>query len=35
MIMPYHFTWWQAASSPSPQAFLLFGTLVRLPIILM
>jgi cytochrome d ubiquinol oxidase subunit II len=35
MIVPYHYTLWQAASSPSTQAFLLIGTLVLLPIILM
>ncbi len=33
--VPYHYTLWQAASSPSTQAFLLIGTLVLLPIILM
>jgi len=35
MIVPYHYTLWQAASSPSTQAFLLIGTLFLLPIILM
>lgn len=35
MIVPYHYSLWQAASSPSTQAFLLIGTLVLLPIILM
>ena len=35
MIVPYEFTLWQAASSPSTQAFLLIGTLFLLPIILM
>jgi cytochrome d ubiquinol oxidase subunit II len=35
MIVPYHFTLWDAASSPRTQAFLLVGTLVLLPIILM
>ena len=35
MIVPYHFTLWQAASSESTQAFLLIGTLFLLPIILM
>jgi cytochrome d ubiquinol oxidase subunit II len=35
MIVPYHFTLWQAASSPSTQAFLLIGTLFLLPVILM
>jgi cytochrome d ubiquinol oxidase subunit II len=35
MIVPYHLTLWDAASSPRTQAFLLVGTLVLLPIILM
>ncbi|MBO0752717.1 MAG: cytochrome d ubiquinol oxidase subunit II [Bradyrhizobiaceae bacterium] len=35
MIVPYKFTLWQAASSPSTQAFLLVGTLFLLPVILM
>ncbi len=35
MIVPYKYTLWQAASSPSTQAFLLVGTLFLLPIILM
>jgi cytochrome bd ubiquinol oxidase subunit II len=35
MIVPHHFTLWQAASSPSTQAFLALGTLFLLPIILM
>ncbi len=35
MIAPPHITLWQAASSPSTQAFLLIGTLFLLPIILM
>ena len=35
MVVPYRFTVWQAASSPSTQAFLLVGTLFMLPIILM
>ena len=35
MIVPFHYTLWQAASSPSTQAFLLIGTLFLLPIILM
>ena len=35
MIVPYHYTLWQAASSPSTQAFLLIGTLFLLPIVLM
>jgi cytochrome bd ubiquinol oxidase subunit II len=35
MIVPHHFTLWDAASSPSTQAFLLVGTLFLLPVILM
>ena len=35
MIVPYHYSLWQAASSPSTQAFLLIGTLFLLPVILM
>jgi cytochrome bd ubiquinol oxidase subunit II len=35
MIVPHHFTLWEAASSVSTQAFLLVGTLVLLPVILM
>jgi cytochrome d ubiquinol oxidase subunit II len=35
MIVPFHFTVWQAASSPRTQAFLLIGTLPLLPVILM
>jgi cytochrome d ubiquinol oxidase subunit II len=35
MIVPFHYTLSQAASSPSTQAFLLIGTLFLLPIILM
>ena len=35
MIVPHHYSLWQAASSPSTQAFLLIGTLVLLPVILM
>jgi cytochrome bd ubiquinol oxidase subunit II len=35
MIVPYKFTLWQAASSPSTQVFLLVGTLFLLPVILM
>jgi cytochrome d ubiquinol oxidase subunit II len=34
MIVPGHFTLWQAASPPSTQAFLLVGTLVLLPVVL-
>jgi cytochrome d ubiquinol oxidase subunit II len=35
MIVPPHFTLWQAASSDRTQAFLLVGTLMLLPVILM
>jgi cytochrome d ubiquinol oxidase subunit II len=35
MIVPYKYTLWDAASSPSTQAFLLVGTLFLLPVILM
>jgi cytochrome bd ubiquinol oxidase subunit II len=35
MIVPFHYTLWQAASSASTQAFLLIGTLFLLPVILM
>jgi cytochrome bd ubiquinol oxidase subunit II len=35
MIVPHHFTLWQAAASERTQAFLLIGTLVLLPVILM
>jgi cytochrome d ubiquinol oxidase subunit II len=35
MIVPHHYTLWQAASAPNAQAFLLIGTLTLLPIILM
>ncbi|MGN6570657.1 MAG: cytochrome d ubiquinol oxidase subunit II [Pseudolabrys sp.] len=35
MIVPYKYTLWDAASSPSTQAFLLIGTLFLLPVILM
>ncbi len=35
MIVPHHFTLWQAASSPESQAFLIVGTLFLLPIIIM
>jgi cytochrome d ubiquinol oxidase subunit II len=34
MIVPHRFTLWEAAASPSTQAFLLVGTLLLLPIIL-
>ncbi len=33
MIVPRHYTLWEAASSPSTQAFLLVGTLLLLPVI--
>jgi cytochrome d ubiquinol oxidase subunit II len=35
MIVPYHYSLWDAASSSSTQAFLLIGTLFLLPMILM
>ena len=35
MIVPYHFTLWEAASSPGTQAFLLVGALALLPVIAM
>jgi cytochrome bd ubiquinol oxidase subunit II len=35
MIVPHRYTLWEAASSPSTQAFLLVGTLFLLPVILM
>jgi cytochrome d ubiquinol oxidase subunit II len=35
MIVPYHLTLWQASSSESTQSFLLIGTLVLLPVILL
>ncbi len=35
MIVPYHYTLWQAASAESTQAFLGVGTLFLLPVILM
>jgi cytochrome bd ubiquinol oxidase subunit II len=35
MIVPYHYTLWEAASSNSTQAFMLIGTLFLLPVILM
>jgi cytochrome d ubiquinol oxidase subunit II len=34
MIVPHHYSLWQAASGPDTQAFLLFGTLFLLPLIL-
>jgi cytochrome bd ubiquinol oxidase subunit II len=35
MIVPYRYTLWEAASSPGTQAFMLIGTLLLLPVILM
>jgi len=35
MIVPYHYTLWEAASSPSTQVFLLIGTAFLLPIVFM
>lgn len=35
MIVPYHYSLWQAASAESTQAFLAVGTLTLLPVILM
>jgi len=35
MIVPFHYSLWQAASAESTQAFLLIGTLFLLPVILM
>ncbi|MBI3677408.1 MAG: cytochrome d ubiquinol oxidase subunit II [Proteobacteria bacterium] len=35
MIVPHHYSLWQAASAPSTQAFLLLGTVFLLPVILM
>lgn len=35
MIVPHHFTLWQAASTPDTQAFLLIGTMFLLPVIFM
>jgi cytochrome d ubiquinol oxidase subunit II len=35
MIVPYQYTLWEAASSPKTQAFMLVGTLVLLPVILL
>ena len=34
-VVPRHYTLWDAASAPSTQAFLLVGTLVLLPVIIM
>ncbi|MCD6056022.1 MAG: cytochrome d ubiquinol oxidase subunit [Gammaproteobacteria bacterium] len=35
MIIPHHFTLWQAASAPETQTFLLVGTMFLLPVIFM
>jgi cytochrome d ubiquinol oxidase subunit II len=35
MIVPHHYTVWQAASSPKTQAFLLAGTVFLLPTVLL
>lgn len=35
MIVPGHYTVWQAASAESTQAFLLIGTITLIPVILM
>ena len=35
MIVPYQYTLWDAASSPKTQAFMLVGTLILLPVILL
>lgn len=35
MIVPHHFTLWQAAAAPDSQIFLLIGTMFLLPVILM
>jgi len=35
MIVPHHYTLWDAASSPKTQAFLLVGTLFLLPTVLL
>jgi cytochrome d ubiquinol oxidase subunit II len=35
MIVPHKLTLWQAAASPATQGFLLIGTLVLLPVILL
>jgi len=35
MVVPYHYTLWQAASSPNTQVFLLIGTVFLLPIVFM
>ena len=35
MVIPHHYTLWQAASSPSTQIFLLVGLVTLLPVILL
>ena len=35
MIVPGHYTLWQAASAPNTQAFLLVGTVFLLPTVLL
>jgi len=35
MVVPYHYTLWQAASAPNTQVFLLIGTVFLLPIVFM
>ena len=35
MIVPYQYTLWEAASAPKTQAFMLVGTVILLPVILM
>jgi cytochrome d ubiquinol oxidase subunit II len=35
MVVPYHYTLWQAASSANTQVFLLIGTVFLLPIVFM
>ena len=35
MVVPRHYTFWEAASAPSTQVFLLVGTLFLLPVIMM
>jgi cytochrome d ubiquinol oxidase subunit II len=34
MVVPHHYTLWQAASSPNTQVFLLVGTIFLLPVVL-
>jgi cytochrome bd ubiquinol oxidase subunit II len=35
MVIPHHYTLWEAASSPSTQIFLLLGLVALLPVILL